>query len=125
MRFLLVTSLPLCLCCLLFGRLAFILFGKSFSFNWYELAWASAFNIVMFCLQVVVFFSMTLGKKALICNSAVYLIFIVVQVITMPFLIQKSGVSGAFQGMTAASAVALVVLLGMLPLLSNQRGQLE
>lgn len=125
LRFLLVTSFPFCLCCLLCGRLAFILFGKSFNFNWFELAWASAFNVVIFCLQVVVFFSMTLGKNALLCNSAVYIVFISVQVISMPFLIQQSGVTGAFQGMTAASAVALGILLGMLPILSNQKGQSE
>lgn len=124
-RFLLVTSVPLCLCCLVLGRLAFFVFGKSFGFDWLELVWASAFNVVMFWLQVVVFFSMTLGKRALLCNSAVYVVFIIAQLITMPFLIQKSGVSGAFQGMTAATAVALCILLRILPSLSNQGGRSE
>lgn len=120
-RFLLVTSLPLCLCCLIFGRLAFLIFGKDFSFNWSELAWASAFNMVMFYLQVVVFFSMSYGIKAIACNTFVYIVFILIQLIYMPFLIQTSGVSGAFQGMALACTVSLFMLLVLLFFFINKK----
>ena len=123
MRFLLTASLPLWVCCLFFGRLAFILFGKSFSFSWIEIIWASIFTITIFWLQVMVFFSMTLGKKALFFNAVAYIAFIAVQLITMPFLIPLHGVTGAFQGMAAASTLGFCIVLTTISFLLKEKGE--
>jgi O-antigen/teichoic acid export membrane protein len=109
-RFLLITSLPLWILCLLFGRIAFMLFGKSFHFEWIELLWASTFSVAIFSLQVIVFFSMTLGRRALIYNTVAYAIMIVLELLLLPILIRSHGVTGAFQAMAAANAVGFGVI---------------
>jgi O-antigen/teichoic acid export membrane protein len=108
MRFLTVISLPIWAACLICGRLAFFLFGKSFVFGWMELIWGATFTVVIFALQTMVFFSMTLGKRAVFYNCVAYGIFIVNECILMPILIPKYGVIGAFQSMTLSSILAIV-----------------
>jgi O-antigen/teichoic acid export membrane protein len=110
-RFLFIVSVPIWFLCMFFGRFAFILFGKSFAFKWVELCWASTFSVSNFWIQVIVFFSMTLGQKALLFNAAAYVVFITVQLISIPVLAKISGVSGTFQGMTAASLSGFGVII--------------
>jgi O-antigen/teichoic acid export membrane protein len=110
-RFLLIVSVPIWFLCMFFGRLAFILFGKSFAFKWIELFWASTFTVCIFWIQVIVFFSMTLGEKALVFNALAYIVFIGVQLIAIPTLAKVNGVSGTFQGMTAASIIGFCVVI--------------
>ena len=110
-RFLLIVSLPAWFICMFFGRFAFIFFGKSFAFNWIELFWASTFTVCNFWIQVIVFFSMTLGEKALLFNAVAYAVFIAVQLFSIPTLAKISGVSGTFQGMTAASIAGFCVVM--------------
>ena len=122
-RFLAAISVPVWVGCLVTGRLAFLVFGKSFCFAWGELAWAATFTLVNFWLQVLVFFSMTLGGRALVCNGAAYVAFMAVQVLAMPLLIPRFGVAGAFQGMTAASAAGFAVVLATVLVLLRSRSE--
>jgi len=110
-RFLLIVSVPAWFLCMFFGRFAFILFGKSFAFKWIELCWASTFTVSNLWIQIVVFFSMTLGEKALLFNAVAYAVFIAVQLISIPTLAKINGVSGTFQGMTAASITGFCVVI--------------
>ena len=110
-RFLLIVSVPIWFLCMFSGRLAFILFGKSFAFEWIELFWASTFTVSIFWIQVIVFFSITLGEKALLFNALAYAVFIAVQLISIPTLAKINGVSGTFQGMAIASIAGFSVII--------------
>jgi len=119
-RFLLTASLPIWLICMFFGRFAFILFGKSFAFKWIDLFWASTFTVCNFWIQVIVFFSMTLGEKALLFNAVAYSVFIAVQLFLIPTLAKINGVSGTFQGMAAASITGFCVVMAAISFLTRK-----
>ncbi len=121
-RVLLFLTLPLFAGCLVLGRSAFHLLGGSFGFVWSDLAWASVFSVAAFWLQTEVFFSMTLGKRQLGLNSLAYAIFVGIQLLTMPTLIRVHGVAGAFQGMTAATLSALLIVFSTVTIVVNRGG---
>jgi biotin transporter BioY len=54
---------------------------------------------------------MTLGEKALLFNALAYAVFIAVQLISIPTLAKINGVSGTFQGMTAASITGFCIII--------------
>lgn len=109
-RLLFISAIPLYIFSIIAGRIVFYILGEAYSFSWEEMIWASLFAVIIFWLQVQVYFAMTLGNRLLLFNGLAYVAFMLVQLLTMPTLVRLHNVVGAFQGMTAASLTAFLIV---------------